>query len=61
MIMEQTLARYESLPLVVKLKADPDFEELGVNDEDNISEETKARSLTTGAMGGYRGFAIKVC
>lgn len=59
--MKEIQSSYESLPVVAELRANPDFEELGVNNGDDLSEEEKARYLTVGALGGSRGLAVQVC
>lgn len=59
--MKEIRASYESLPVVAELQANPDFEELGANGEDDMSEEEKARYLTVGTLGGSRGLAVQVC
>lgn len=46
------------LPLVQRLRADPDYVEMGVYE--NYSEEYKTHRLTSGALGGSRGIALQV-
>jgi hypothetical protein len=46
------------LPLVQKLRADPDYVEMGVYE--NYSEDYRTRRLTSGALGGSRGIALQV-
>ncbi len=46
------------LPLVQKLRVDPDYVEMGVYE--NYSEDYKTRRLTSGALGGSRGIALQV-
>jgi hypothetical protein len=59
--MKEIRSSYESLPVVAELRANPDFEELGANTGEEMSEEEKAGYLTAGAMGGSRGLAVQVC
>lgn len=59
--IEEIRSSYESLPAVVELRANPDFEELGISNVNDLSEEEKARYLSVGALGGSRGLAVQVC
>ena len=59
--MEQIRSSYDYLPVVAELRSNPDFEELVVKDENKISEEEKARILTTGPLAGSRGLPVQVC
>ncbi|KAJ5484758.1 hypothetical protein N7539_004746 [Penicillium diatomitis] len=45
------------LPIVQKLRSDPDFVESGVYE--NYSEESKQHRLTTGPLAGSRGFGLQ--
>lgn len=46
------------LPLVQKLRVDPNYVEMGVYE--NYSEDHKTHRLTSGALGGSRGIALQV-
>jgi hypothetical protein len=46
------------LPIVQRLRANPDFVEMGVYE--NYSEEYKTHRLTSGALGGSRGIGLQV-
>jgi hypothetical protein len=46
------------LPIVQRLRANPEFVEMGVYE--NYSEEYKTHRLTSGALGGSRGIALQV-
>jgi hypothetical protein len=46
------------LPIVQRLRGNPDFVEMGVYE--NYSEESKTHRLTSGALGGSRGFGLQV-
>jgi hypothetical protein len=46
------------LPIVQRLRANPEFVEMGVYE--NYSEEYKTHRLTSGALGGSRGIGLQV-
>ncbi|OOQ82877.1 thioesterase family protein [Penicillium brasilianum] len=45
------------LPIVQRLRGNPDFVEMGVYE--NYSEESKTHRLTSGALGGSKGFGLQ--